>query len=216
MTVRSHRRSASRSTSARDRDAATWGRPVVTVAPASNCDLAGLPARYMNPGELETLVALVRSVAPRTMVEFGCNEGRTAAALLRNVPTLERYIGIDVAPGYRTIQECQRREVPDRAGALASGDRRFELIVRPRGGFDLTPADLPELDVAFIDADHSRAGVLNDWNLARGCVRPGGLIVFHDDNRLPVVQVSETLDELAQAGHDIQHCAGTWLAFVRC
>ena len=177
--------------------------------------LPEFPPRFFNPGELDRLVALVASVSPRTMIEFGCNEGRAAATLLLNVPSIERYVGIDVLPGYVTIRECQRKEVPAEPGKYALEDPRFQLIVRPRGSFDLAPADLPLADVAFIDADHSRAGVLNDYDLAKVVVRQGGIIIFHDDNGLGAVEVSETLDELAACGAPIVHVANTWLAFER-
>lgn len=46
-------------------------------------------------------------------------------------------------------------------------------------------------------------------------MRSGGIIVFHDDNGLDVVDVSRVLDDLHASGSDIQHVAGTWLAFER-
>lgn len=149
----------------------------------------------------------------RTVVEFGCNNGRTAAAVLRNVQTVERYIGVDVPVGYVTPCKVQRREVPDVPGELALVDPRFELILRERGTFDLTADDLPACDVVFIDGDHSESAVLNDRSLAQRIVRPGGLIVYHDDNGLRTVDVSRVLDDLHERGADIQHVAGTWLAY---
>ena len=44
-------------------------------------DWAGLPRRFMNPGELEVLIALLRPLAPRHVIEFGVNVGRTARAI---------------------------------------------------------------------------------------------------------------------------------------
>ena len=158
---------------------------------------------------------LVGSVNPSSVIEFGCNEGRAAATILHNVPQIESYVGIDVLPGYRTLRECQRGEVPARPGIFAAPDPRFRWILRARGAFDLTPADLPACDAVFIDADHSRAGVLNDYRLARALTRPGGIIIFHDDNGLPVVEVSETIEDLVATGEAIVHVAGTWLAFQR-
>lgn len=146
------------------------------------------------------------------MVEFGCNNGRTAAAVLRNVETVERYVGVDVPAGYRFACKVQAKEVPSAPGGLAVGDPRFSLILRDRGTFDLVAEDLPSCDVVFIDGDHSRSAVLNDRNLARAIVRPGGLIIYHDDNGLEVVDVSATLDDLAEDGAGIVHVSGTWLA----
>jgi len=179
--------------------------------------LPPFPPRYFNAGELDRLVALVASVNPRTVIEFGCNEGRAAATVLLNLPQIEQYVGIDVLPGYVTIRKCQRNEVPAEPGKFALPDPRFRLILKPRGSFDLRPADLPQADACFIDADHSRAGVLNDYVLAKLSMKHGGggIIVFHDDNGLGAVEVSETLDELAVAGAEIVHIQNTWLAFER-
>lgn len=170
-----------------------------------------MPERYVNPGELDVLIHLMQGA--RVVAEFGCNNGRTAAAVLRNVPTIERYIGVDVPPGYEFACKVQAREVPVRPGELALSDGRFELLLRERGTFDLTADDLPACDAVFIDGDHSEAAVLNDYALARAVVRSGGIIIFHDDNGLPVVDVSRVLDGLCERGANIQHVAGTWLAF---
>jgi len=178
-------------------------------------DLEGLPTRYFHPGEIEVLMHLIESVEAAVVIEFGVNEGRTPAAVLRNVPTITKYVGIDVTRDYRTIMPVQRKEIPIKPGHLAAHDPRFQLIVRRRGSFDLTPADLPQADVAFIDADHSRQGVMNDYSLARKVVRPGGIIIFHDDNCLPTVEVTQTLNDLCDEGREIVHVAGTWLAYER-
>ena len=187
-------------------------RPSVTLSPREY-DTAGLPARFFNPGELEALLHLYEGA--RTIIEFGCHEGRNAAAALRNLPTLERYVGVDVPASYVTKMAVQRKEIPAQPGRLAAHDPRFELIVRPRGTFDLVADDLPAADAVFIDADHSREGVENDTALARLIVRPGGIIIWHDDNCLPVVEVTQTLNDYCDAGAKIQHVDGTWLAFER-
>lgn len=177
--------------------------------------MEGLHSRYVHAGELDVLCHLVRSVDARVMVEFGCNNGRTAAAVLRNVASIERYVGVDVPPGYSFACKVQAKEVPAKAGELALGDPRFELVLRQRGTLDLTADDLPACDVVFIDGDHSEAAVRNDYALACSIVRPGGIVVFHDDNGLQTVDVSRVLDDLAESGADIQHVAGTWLSFCR-
>jgi predicted O-methyltransferase YrrM len=58
--------------------------------------LRGPFSRYLSEHETAILAALVNSVSPKVMIEFGCNAGITAARMLENVPTLERYIGVDI------------------------------------------------------------------------------------------------------------------------
>lgn len=176
-------------------------------------NLRNIPARYFNRGELEYLLTLIESVNAETVIEFGVNNGRTPLAVFKNVTTIKHYVGIDVESDYKTQMPVQRNEVPSIPGELALHDPRFQLIIKPRGSFDLTPADLPMADVAFIDADHSRRGVENDTTLARAVVRPGGLIIWHDDNCLPAVEVTQTLNDFVDAGADIKHIAKTWLSF---
>ena len=178
-------------------------------------DWSGLNRRFMNPGELEVLVALVNSVKPATMIEIGVNEGRTAKALLANVPSLTHYIGIDVPIGYRTSKEVQRREVPVDAGHLALSDPRFELLLRPRGSLDLEPEDLPRCDVVFIDGDHGYDAVLYDSYLADALTRDGGMIIWHDYHGIDTVDVREVLEASAAEGNPIQYVEGTWIAFMR-
>lgn len=187
-------------------------RPSITLSPR-NYDIAGLPTRFFNPGELEVLLHLYESVSPQVIVEFGVNTGRNALAALRNIDGLAEYVGVDVELGYRTKMTVQRGEVPAKPGELALHDPRFRLLLRANGTFDLQSDDLPLADVVFIDADHSRAGVENDYRLARRIVTPGGLIIFHDDNCLPVVEVTQTLNDLCDQGAKIQHIAGTWLSY---
>jgi len=188
-------------------------RPNVTIPPREGIDLTGLHTRYVNPGELETLITLVESVEPRTMIEVGCNSGRTAKAILRNVPSLERYVGIDVPPGYAFAKAVQAREVPPRPGEEALDDPRFRLLLARRGTFDLTAVDLPRADVVFIDGDHGEAAVRADHALALQLVRPGGLIIHHDDHDIATVDVRPTLDDLHTDAAPIAHVLGTWLAF---
>lgn len=179
-------------------------------------DLNGLPRRFMNPGELEVLVALLRTISPRVVVEFGCNEGRTAAAVLRNVKSVTQYVGIDVPHGYVTEKLVQRNEVPLRPGHLALGDERFSIFLPAKGSQSLTPADLPPVvDAVFIDGDHGYRGVMHDTMLAKAVVRGGGLIIWHDYHDLGTVDVREALHDLAGSGQTIWNVAGTWIAVQR-
>lgn len=188
--------------------------PIARPRETALVDLKGLPTTFANPGEIEALVELARRVKAKSTLEIGCNTARTSAALLRNVPTLQRAVGVDVLPGYVTDKLAQRREVPSKPGYLAAHDPRFELILRGRGTFDLSAPDLGgQFDFIFIDGDHGRAGVDNDTQLALAVIRPGGIIAWHDYNLTGVVDVRDVLNEYRAQGRRIQIIAGTWIAF---
>lgn len=164
---------------------------------------------YMQPGEQEVLLTLADSVQPSSMIEIGVNEGRTALAVLQNIPTITRYLGVDAPPGYQFEIPLQQREQPDDPGHMVKHDPRFELILRGDDAEITGP-----FDVAFIDGDHGYASVLRDYSLARRLVRSGGIIIFHDyDNG--TVQVTDALHLIAEDGRLLNHVAGTWLVFER-
>jgi predicted O-methyltransferase YrrM len=173
-----------------------------------------LPAPvYMTKMEIEVLVTLLSTVAPRTIAEIGVQEGRTARALLAELQTIERYIGIDVPYDHTPTLAVQRPEIPTNAGWYVIEDSRFQLIVKENGSRDLIASDLPVLDAIFIDGDHSMVGVSLDSVLAHAVVRPGGIIIWHDYTSVYIRDVTDTLNDLARLGHDIKHAAGTWLAY---
>lgn len=187
--------------------------PTVTID-ARAVDLTGLPRTYMTPVELAVLAHLVQSVNARSVMEIGCNSGRTAALLLRECPTIENYLGVDVLPGYQFANKVQSLEVPDNPGIYASGDTRFSLWLSKNGSRDMA-VFANDYDVVFIDGDHSQKAVEFDTELARASVRIGGLIIWHDYHDLETVDVRRVLDAQYAEGRKIQHVAGTWLAFEK-
>lgn len=178
-------------------------------------DWSGLNQRYLNPGELEVLCALLRSVKPRRVLEIGVNSGRTAKAILANVPGIEAYLGIDVPRTYTPAPRAQRNEVPLAPGQMVNGDPRFWLMLKKNGSLDLAPEDIGGFDAVFIDGDHGREAVTHDTWLAWSVVRPGGLVIWHDYNQSRAVDVTAVLDEFCAAGVQLQHVEKTWIAFER-
>jgi len=169
----------------------------------------------MPPGDLEVLIALVRSVNPRHVIEFGVNVGRTAKAILANVPGIGGYTGIDVPLTYVPLLALQLDNAVPNPGEMVLDDPRFKLIVSARGSLDLTVDDLEPCDAVFIDGDHGLEAVMHDTKLARALVRPGGIIIWHDYHGLGVVDVKAALDGMHRAGDPIYRVDDTWLAFER-
>jgi len=171
----------------------------------------GLHRNYLVDGEMDVLAALLRGVGAETVAEFGCRDGRTARVLMQNVPSIMRYIGVDVPMSYQPGLSHQRSEMVTSPGILAQHIPQFELMIREHGTFDLTPADLGTLDAVFIDGDHSEEVVSFDSVLARTVVRTGGVIIWHDAQN-GAVEVRRVLDRLIAEYWPIQNIEGTWLA----
>jgi predicted O-methyltransferase YrrM len=186
-----------------------------STLPIRPVDWSGLPHEYLNDGELEIIIALIRMVpSPRTVVEIGLAEGRTAKAILRELPFVERYIGIDTDPNYKTKLRGQWTERGPNPGHLALDEPRFDRWLLPRGSLDLCADDFPPVDVVFIDGDHSSEVVRHDSDLARSIVNRDGIIIWHDAQN-DAVEVRRVLEADYHQGCDIKHITGTWLAFER-
>lgn len=185
--------------------------PLIDISPPP-IEPGGLPDRFTNPGEYAVLAYLANAVSARRVIEIGINEGRAAAMLLANVPTIQTYVGIDVPRGTLTALAVQRTEVPDEVGKFVAGDPRVRLIVREGGSSNVAVDELPVADFVFIDGDHSVEGVVNDSHLAWALVRRG-VIVWHDYHPGSDVEVKPVLDRYFSQGHRIVHVRGTWLAY---
>lgn len=168
---------------------------------------------YMSSTDLRALLGLVKGA--RRVLEIGVQEGDTAAFLLANFPEIETYQGVDVLPGYRFERTHQAGEVPRTPGARAASDRRFRLVLRARGAFDLSAADLEPCDAVFIDGDHGRNAIRHDTALARSVLRPGGVIIWHDYGNSTTPDVREVLNAFRAEGRDVHRVAGSWVAFER-
>ena len=167
---------------------------------------------YLGVAETAIVVDLVSSVAPRVVLEFGVNLGKTARAILDANPLIELYIGVDLPPGRQPRLACQQSEVPDVPGKFAASDPRFRLLLGESTTFEAH--DLEPVDAVFIDGDHSAIGVEHDSRVARQLLRPGGICVWHDYGNAGV-EVTGVLDRLAGEGWPICRVAGTWLAYMR-
>lgn len=171
----------------------------------------------MNLGEPEVLLALISSVNPVRIAEFGVNEGLTARFLIDNILSIQHYIGVDITPRsmYKMEHAIQQREVPGRPGYFANSSSKFRLILRENGSIDCNATDFGRVGAVFIDGDHGRKAVEHDTALARLIVKPGGIIVWHDYHEHGTVGVQDVLEEQYAAGAPIQYVEGTWLAFER-
>ena len=144
-----------------------------------------IPPRTMHSEE-DARVLLEAARGARRVVEIGVYEGASALALCRTLGSdaelhLVDPFGAhpDALPSGWGATEWATRRVVARALRARGSDApsvhwhvvlSLELAARWEG----------EVDMVFIDGDHSEAGCELDWSSWRGFVAPGGRVVFHD------------------------------------
>lgn len=147
---------------------------------------AGLiPPRTMHSEE-DARVLLEAARGARRVVEIGVYEGSSALALQRELgPRAELHLidpfgrHPDALPGGWGASERATRRLLERAGRRL-GARAPAVHWHVALSHEVAADWRQELDLVFIDGDHSEAGCERDWECWRSFVRPGGRVVFHD------------------------------------
>lgn len=113
------------------------------------------------------------------IVEIGCFEGKTAAALARN--TTGHVFSID--PFFKGRAGISYGRCIARVHFVRQRVRNVQLI---QGlSFKVAPRFSRPIDFLFIDADHSYQGIERDWADWFPKVRIGGFVALHDCKRAP-------------------------------
>lgn len=131
---------------------------------------SGLPNEYirLDPWEMEYLFTIA-ALSTKAIVEIGRFNGGSAFMLSYSNPRVPIH-SIDIAP-----QNDERLK-----GFFSAHDvgKNVRLIVgdSQRGRYD----DIKEIDLLWIDGDHSFEGCMSDLTNWYDKVAPGGHILFHD------------------------------------
>ncbi len=147
---------------------------------------AGLiPPRTMH-SEQDARVLLEAARGARRVVEIGVYEGSSALALQRQLgPQGELHLidpfgrHPDALPGGWGADERATRRLVDRARRRL-GARAPAVHWHVALSHEVASGWRQEVDLVFIDGDHSEAGCERDWECWRQFVRPGGRVAFHD------------------------------------
>jgi predicted O-methyltransferase YrrM len=123
---------------------------------------------------------------PVRIAELGLFLGGTNLMLTHALPTVRLVVGVDMH--LRNKTQLRYFAGPSRKQVFVEGktcdSTSLKKVTEALGG--------EKLDLLFIDADHSYAGVKQDFMHYRQFVRDGGIIAFHD-----IVQ-----DHLTKFSHD--------------
>jgi hypothetical protein len=167
----------------------------------------------LDANELLVLVAIVKHIKARHVLEVGTFDGNTALNLAENVADDGSVVTIDLPPTWNgsyalpagnTGDNSHRRlDARFRAGGYdPTLGRQFhghQLEARIRqvlsDSAQLEWSTLPQANLVFIDGNHSYEYVKSDTENALKILAPGGIIVWHDYGQIP--SVSRCVDEFA-------------------
>jgi predicted O-methyltransferase YrrM len=141
-----------------------------------------------NPKELRRFLEVARERKPKTVVEIGTAAGGTFYCLSQVADPSALLVSIDFLGGAygggQTNVECKL------FATFGPPGQRFEFV-RDRSFLKSTLAGLRkildgrEIDLLFIDGDHSYAAVKSDYEMYHPLVARDGLIAFHDIIEIP-------------------------------
>ncbi len=172
--------------------------------------------------DLISLCQLCHVLNPRTIFEIGTLRGYTALHLAMNSSPDCRIFTLDLPKNELLKNEPPEGKVPkaqakanlrlrttlmdDLHSQMEVGEYyfrgtphadRIQLLFGDSAVFDFSPHH-GKVDLFFIDGAHSYDYVRSDTENALRCVRPGGVIAWHDFGRMGLNQVSKYILELSR------------------
>jgi len=146
------------------------------------------PADGVLPTEMDVIRQLLKSIDAKAVLEIGMARGVSSVAILSVLGPDARLTSVDpfqlVPSGYGGAGVQAVR-------AAGFGDRH---VLIPEPDYVALPALLREqreFDFIFIDGYHSFDYTMLDFFYADLLLRVGGIVVFHDSNRVPVFRVCD-------------------------
>ncbi|MEM1355399.1 MAG: class I SAM-dependent methyltransferase [Planctomycetota bacterium] len=140
------------------------------------------------PGEIQGAFELCCQIKPQRVLEIGTAKGGTLYLWCQAAADDATLISIDLPGGKFGGGYVQPRAELYRS--FAKPNQTLHLL-RANSHADDTRAKIDDLldgqpfDFAFIDGDHSYAGVRDDFMYYGKLIRPGGVCLFHDINPAP-------------------------------
>jgi predicted O-methyltransferase YrrM len=171
--------------------------------------------------DLLSLVLICRALKPRTVFEIGTFVGYTSLHLALNSPPDTRIFTLDLPPDNRDTQlqttATDHKLIDQTLGPpLFEGtevEDKVERLFGDSAAFDFSPWH-GGVDLFFVDGAHSYEYVRSDTLNALKCVRPGGVVVWHDYGRLEQNGVTRWLHEFAR-DHEVYAVPNGSIAYHR-
>ncbi len=155
--------------------------------------------------DLLTLCLFCRALEPRTIFEIGTFVGYTSLHMALNSPAETRVFTLDLPAADRrtslrttaTDHKLIDRDVGPAVFQGTEVDGRIERLFGDSATFDFSRWHR-SVDLFFVDGAHSYEYVRSDTMNALECVRPGGVVVWHDYGRLEQSGVTRWLHEFSR------------------
>jgi predicted O-methyltransferase YrrM len=133
--------------------------------------------------ELAHLLEDVRKLNPSTVLEIGTSMGGTLYLWTRLAKHDATIVSLDLPGGkfgggysFLRIPVYRRFARPgQRLHLIRANSHQDATLMQVKSRFGLR-----QVDLLFIDGDHTYEGVKRDWEMYSPLVRQGGLVVFHD------------------------------------
>jgi predicted O-methyltransferase YrrM len=156
------------------------------------------------------LLHLVRFHRPARFLEIGTHRGFTTRTLAARFPEMSIVTvdpGDSVPAGERPPNQVGEFLPHEQVGELVTGLANVRVIKKR---FRDVAWDGERFEMIFIDGDHTLAEVLADSHLALRLVTSPGVVVWHDYNNVPDVNLA--LEQLHLSG-DVVWLHNTWMAY---
>ena len=138
------------------------------------------------PKEVELLLEFLRGVAFKNVLEIGTAMGGMFYALCQIAASTANVISLDMPGGNFGARGFTETEGDIERLSAYGKDKQKLHFIRQDSHKPATLARVKkiigsgELDLLFIDGDHSYEGVRKDWEMYSPLVGTDGLIIFHD------------------------------------
>lgn len=133
--------------------------------------------------EIESVLREIERMEPRVVLEIGTGRGGTFFLLARAASPHATMISVDLPGGdfgggygvWRTLVYRQLVRSKQRGKFLRLDSHDPDTLAAVQDALEGR-----QVDVLFLDGDHTYEGIKQDYEMYSGLVRRGGLILFHD------------------------------------
>jgi|GEM_PF-1044057 len=172
------------------------------------------------------LALLAQTLSPQVIFEIGTLRGDSALLFALNTPAESRIYTLDLPPDGSSGPTLATTLVDDKIVLLAHARTTQYLYQSNPLGSKVTQlygdsasfnfdAYKGQVDLFFIDGAHSYEYVRSDTLKALACVKPGGVIAWHDYGRWGVNGVTRWLHEFTNEGRSVYRLPGSSLAVLK-